>query len=170
MSTARSWLRRRGQATLEYVVLVGGLVIPFTFGLIAIAQLLWVYHTAVEFTRMGARYATTHCWQADASNVREYMRNNVPPVLDAGMLVNGPAELDITYLRRNAEGGPDDVFSCDGECSTACIPDKVNVRIRNYEFRRFVNYLGLPPIKMPEFGATMPMESAGCDPDGTCVP
>ncbi|MCC7154466.1 MAG: pilus assembly protein [Bryobacterales bacterium] len=163
--------RRRGQATVEYAMLFVGVIMPFTFGLISLAQLLWTWHTAVEFTRMGARYATTHCWQAGGANVRQWMRGNVPAVLDSDMLLNGPAEIDISFAKKNADTGVWEDFVCDRECSVNCIPDVVFVRIRNYEFRKFLNYLGLPPITMPEFSASMPIESAGCDPDqGVCLP
>lgn len=163
--------RNRGQATVEYAMLFVGVLMPFTFGLISMAQLLWTWHTAVEYTRMGARYATTHCWQADAGNVREYMRSNIPAVLDNDVILNGPAEIQIQFLKKNAESGVYEDFTCEGECSSSCIPDIVSVRIRNYEFRKFLNYLGLPAITMPEFSAIMPVESAGCDPEqGVCLP
>lgn len=164
-------LRRKGQATVEYAMLFVGVVMPFTFGMISMAQLLWTWHTAVEFTRMGARYATTHCWQAGGANVREWMRNNVPAVLDSEMLRNGPAEIEISYAKKDAMTGVWEEFVCDSECSANCIPDMVFVRIRHYEFRKFLNYLGLPSIMMPEFSASMPIENAGCDPDqGVCLP
>jgi len=43
--------------------------------------------------------------------------------------------------------------------------------VRNYEFRSFVGYLGLRPVPIPDFQMSMPIESAGCDPDsGVCLP
>ena len=29
---------------------------------IFVAEMLWVWHSVVDFTRDGARYAATHCW------------------------------------------------------------------------------------------------------------
>jgi len=55
-----------------------GVIVPFTFGIIFIAQLLWVWHSMVEFTRDGARYATTHCWESGGNNVLQYMYTHVP--------------------------------------------------------------------------------------------
>jgi hypothetical protein len=52
-----------------------------------------------------------------------------------------------------------------------CVPDAVTVRVTNYEFRKFMGYLGLPPVSVPDFYTTVPIESAGCDPEqGTCLP
>ena len=56
-------------------------------------------------------------------------------------------------------------FSCDGNCSTDCVPDTVTVRIRNYQFPRFMSFLGLPPVPLPDFRTSLPMEGAGCDPE-----
>jgi hypothetical protein len=163
--------RRRGQATMEYVLLLSGVIIPLTFGLIAMFELLWVWHTAAEFTRLGARYAATHCWQAGGENVTSWMRSNVPIVIDREQFQSGGVEIQVQYYKKNAETGLLEDFSCDGECSVTCIPDAVTVRLANYEFRQFVNYLGLPAVTMPNFFASLPIESAGCDPEqGVCLP
>jgi hypothetical protein len=163
---------QHGQATIEYVITLGGLVIPLTFAIIFTAELLWVWHSAVDFTRDGARYAATHCWQPGGENVASYMRTNVPLMVDMDQFRGGQAEIAVDYFRRNTETGQLEAFSCDGgECSTDCIPDTVTVRIRNYEFRRFFSYLGLSPVRMPEFQTALPMEGAGCDPEqGSCLP
>jgi len=165
--------RNRGQATLEYVILLGTVILPLTFGLITLAQLLWTYHSVVELTRMGARYAATHCWQPSGENVRNWMRQNAPLMLDRDAIVNGSAELRIEYFRKDPDSGALIEFTCEtGECSPACIPDVVTVRVANYEFRQFITtYLGLPPVQMPDFATTVPIEGAGCDPEqGTCTP
>jgi hypothetical protein len=45
------------------------------------------------------------------------------------------------------------------------------VSVGAYEFRRFMSFLQLPPVTIPNFQTTLPMESAGCDPEqGVCVP
>jgi hypothetical protein len=125
----------------------------------------------VDFTREGARYATTHSWQAGGQNVVAYMRTRVPPMIDMDQFQNGAAQVVVEYFARDPEAGTLVEFTCDGECSTLCIPDVVRVRVQNYEFRRFLNYLGLPPVRIPDFATTLPVESAGCDPEqGTCLP
>ncbi len=161
----------RGQALLEYVILLVGVVTPMTFGLIAIAQMMWIWHSVVDYTRLGARYAATHCWQAGGENVLQWMRANVPPMPDQASFRDGPAELVVEYYKKNADTGILETFQCDGDCSTLCVPDTVTVRVRNYEFRFFMGYLGLPSVQIPDFSTSMPIEGAGCDPElGTCNP
>jgi hypothetical protein len=162
----------RGQATVEYAVTFAALILPITAAIIFTAQLLWVWHSVVDFTRDGARYATTHCWQGTGDNVIGYMRTNVPAMVDMDQFQQGGAEIAVEYFSRNIETGALEPFACEGgECSTECIPDTVTIRVRNYEFRRFMSYLGLPPVPLPDFHTSLPMESAGCDPEQSqCLP
>lgn len=162
---------RRGQATLEYAILTAGVIVPVTFGLIYAAQLLWIWHSVSDFTRDGARYASTHCWQASGGNVTNYMKTHVPPMVDQDQFQNGTAIIEVDYFSVDPATGALNAFSCDTECSTACIPDTVTVSVGNYEFRGFVGYLGLPPVQMPNFQTSFAIEGAGCDPDqATCLP
>jgi len=164
--------KRRGQATVEFVIAYSALLLPVTMMIVFTAKLLWVWNSMADFTREGARYAATHCWQGNGDNVRTYMTQNVPLVWDRDQFTSGPAQMEITYYGTNAETGALEDFSCDGgECSTGCVPDTVRVRITGYEFRSFFGYLGLPPLAMPDFQTAVPMESAGCDPEtGECLP
>lgn len=160
-----------GQATVEYAFLYAGIVLPLTFAILFAAEMLWVWHSVVDFTRDGARYAATHCWQSDGQNVLTYMRTHVPRMIDMDQFQNGQAEIAIQYYARDPDTGSLTDFSCDNECSAGCIPDAVTVRISTYEFRRFVNFLGLPAVVIPDFRTSLPIESAGCDPEqGTCLP
>ena len=163
--------RRSGAVTVEFALTYVGLIIPVTFAIIFTAQLLWVWHSAVEWTREGARYATTHCWQADATNVTAYMRQNVPVNIDQDQFSAGTAEISVSYYSRDPLSGVLIDFACDGDCSTACVPDAVIVSVSGYQFTRFFNYLGLNPIALPNFTTTLPVEGAGCNPeDGSCSP
>ena len=62
----QSWsgpVRRRGesgQTTVEYGLLYAGVILPLTFAIIFAAEMLWVWHSVVDFTRNGAQYAATH--------------------------------------------------------------------------------------------------------------
>ncbi len=163
--------RRSGQATLEYLIVYAGVILPLTLALIFTADLLWVWHSVAEFTREGARYASTHCWQGGA-NVTGWMQNNVPLTFDREAFRQGQVEIEVEYFGRDAETGELGEFACDGaECSRECVPDLVRVSIPNYEFRPFLNSLGLPPVPIPNFQTTLAMESAGCGPDAPeCVP
>lgn len=171
MRALRTSTRRRGQSLVEYVLLFAGVIAPLTFGLIAVSQMMWIWHSVVDYTRLGARYAATHCWQAGGANVSAWMRQNVPPIPDQAAFRDGAVDISIDYFKLNPDSGALEPFSCDTECSTQCIPDSVTVHVRNYEFRSFMTYLGLPPVQIPDFSATMPIEGAGCDPDtGLCTP
>lgn len=161
----------RGQATVEFAIVTAGVVIPFTFGLIYMAQLLWVWQSVSDFAREGARYASTHCWQAGGDNVVSYMRSNVPLMIDQDQFRSGSVDITVTYFSKDPVTGQWTEFACDGSCSADCVPDAVNVRISNYEFRGFVSYLGIPPVQIPPFQASNAIESAGCDPEtGSCTP
>ena len=161
-----------GQALVEWVLTNAGILLPATFILVFTAQLLWVWHSAQEWTRDGARYAATHCYQGAGSNVQSYMRAHVPVNLEQTAFQGGTAELTISYFGKDPDSGALSEFTCAGsECSTDCIPDAVTVRVTGYEFRTFMSYLGLPPVVMPDFATSVAIESAGCDPDqGTCLP
>lgn len=163
-----------GQAALEYALIYAGVLLPLTFGLVFMAELLWVWHSVVELTRAGANYAATHCWQGDSENVVAHMRSHMPVMIDADQFQNGPAEIVVQYFSREPESGALIEFTCeDTECSTACVPDVVRVGVRNYEFRRFMGFLGLPPVPIPDFQASVPIESAGCSAEqegGACLP
>ena len=163
--------RESGQATIEFVMAWGGVILPLTFAIIFTSELLWIWHSVSDFTRDGARYAVTHCWQNGASNVVEYMKQNTPLMPDRIQFQTGPAQINVTYFSKDPDTGALVEFSCDGDCSTSCIPDTVTVSITNYQFLPFFTALGLPPVQIPDFHTSMPMESAGCDPEqGVCLP
>ena len=164
-------LPRRGQALVEFALAWGSVILPLTFAIIFTSELLWIWHSVADFTRDGARYAATHCWQADGSNVVNYMKANIPLMPDQAQFQNGPAEIVVTYFSRDPDTGDLLPFSCGGDCSTACIPDVVTVAITGYQFSSFVTTLGIPPINIPDFHTSVPVESAGCDPEqGVCLP
>ena len=109
---------RRGQATVEFALLYGTVMVPLLFGFIYLAQLLWVWHSIVEFTRDGARYAATHCWAADGQNVIQYMQTNVPANIDqaefqlgGSAAINARASASIWCQERDRDaasgGGPE---------------------------------------------------------------
>lgn len=162
---------RRGQAAIEYALVYSAIILPLTFMIVFAAQMMWVWHSAVEFTREGARYATTHCYQS-GENVRTHMRANVPKTFDQDQFRDGAVEIDVAYFQRNAETGALEEFTCGGaECSRECVPDVVSVRLNNYQFTAFFSYFGLGPVSLPNFSTTLPMESAGCLPGSeSCLP
>jgi hypothetical protein len=157
---------RGGQTTVEYAMLMVGVIIPFTFGIIYLADALWVWHSMVDFTRDGARYATTHCWYADGNNVLGYMYGSVPVNLEQAQFnqPNVNAAITINYYTVDPDSGTLDAFACDGDCTIGCVPDVVQVSIQNYTFTTFfTTFMQLPGIPMPSWTVSLPMESAGCD-------
>jgi Flp pilus assembly protein TadG len=161
---------RRGQATLEFALLYGGIILPLTFGLIYVAEMYWVWHSMVEFTRDGARYAATHCFETDGANVLTYMQTHVPVNIDQNQFMQGgTAQINIAYFQLDPSSGILEPISCDGDCGTDCIPDSVTVSVTNYEFTRFVTYLHLPPIVLPAFPTSVPVASSGCNGDNSTV-
>src|SRR3954471_10137564 len=140
-------MRRRraqgGQAVMEFAVLYAGVILPLTFMTFFVAEALWIWHGMVEFTRDGARYAATHCYQADGSNVLSYMQTHVPPVVDqAQFAVGGSATVVVQFL--DATGASFNNPDC-----ADCVPDAVTVSVTNYTFGRLAGFLKLPGIAMP---------------------
>lgn len=172
MAEHRRLSRRAGQSAVEFALLYSAVILPLTFGIVYVAEMYWVWHSASEFTREGARYAATHCWQPDGQNVVNYMQTHVPVNIDLSQFqTGGSAQINLQYFSRDPAGGQLVPFTCDGTCSPTCIPDTVNVNVTNYEFRRFVSFLGLPPVVMPTFPVSVPMQGAGCDPEqNACLP
>jgi Flp pilus assembly protein TadG len=159
---------QRGQLTVEFALLFAGVLVPTTFGTIFGAQILWTWHSVNDFTRQGAGYAATHCWQAAAGNVIAFMQSNVPMMPGNTQFQNGPAQIQVSYFAEDPTTGTLTPFTCDGDCTTGCVPDVVTVTVTNYQ----VNFLPmLPAVVMPNFQSTMPMGSCGCDPEtGVCLP
>jgi len=132
----------------------------------------WIWHSVVDFTRDGARYAATHCYQPDGSagNVLSYMEANVPLMIDQGQFQSNAAGIQILYFSQNPDGSlsPFAPGACGG---SLCLPDSVSISITNYQFGRFSGLFKLPPVVIPPFTTTVPMESAGYqDASGVCVP
>jgi hypothetical protein len=160
-----------GQSTVEFILAYGVIMLPLTLAVIFTSQLLWIWHGINEFTRQGASYASTHCWVNSASNVLQFMHDNVPPIIDRDQFQNGPAMVQVTYYSKDPDSGQLTEFMCDSDCSTSCVADAVTVQVTGFEYRTFFTALGLPPVPLPDFRTSVPIESAGCDPEtGVCQP
>jgi hypothetical protein len=164
--------RRSGQALLEYALLYVGVILPLTFGLLFLSEMLWVWHSVVELTRDTARYAATHCYQGDNGNVTTYAQTHVPRMIDMQQFIQGAATVNVAYYSQDPASGQLIPFAggCASDCSVDCMPDAVTVTVTNYQFNHFLNFLKLPPLTIPEFPTSLPMESGGCDPQaGSCT-
>ena len=78
----------------------GAVILPLTFMVVFVSEMLWVWHSVVDFTRDGAHYATTHCWMGDGSNVLTYMTTHVPRMIDMDKFQTGSAGLQVDYFSR----------------------------------------------------------------------
>lgn len=165
--TRRDRDKRRGQANVEFaLVLVAGLL-PLSLGLIAFAELAWTYHSLATLTRQGARYAATHCWVDDAgSNVVTWMASNSPPFLDRARLLDGGVQIEVNYWAHDLATHQTTQFSCADSCAAACAPDSVTVSIRGYQFAHILPTLGFSPLTVPAFSTTLSMESTGANQEG----
>jgi len=96
------------------------------------------------------------------------MLSNLPLMPGNNQFQNGPVPIQVSYFAEDPTTGILTPFTCDGDCTTGCIPDVVTVTVSNYQVSTL---LGIPPIVLPNFQATLPMESCGCDPEtGVCLP
>ena len=113
---------RSGQAAVEFAVLYAGVILPLTFMTIFVAEMLWIWHSVADFTRDGARYAVTHCWMADGSNVTGYMQSHVPAMIDQArrfLLAANKArqhrwQRGVRRVRLNRQAGTDLLGKRDG--------------------------------------------------------
>ena len=51
----RTAARAPGQAAIEFALLYAAVILPLTFMMIFVSEMLWVWHSVVDFTRDGAR-------------------------------------------------------------------------------------------------------------------
>lgn len=161
-----------GQTLVEYAVLYAGVILPLTFAIVFMGEMLWVWHSVVDYTRDGARYAASHCWESTGDNVRTYMQTHVPRMIDMDQFQQGQAQITVQYFAADPATGALSDFSCSsGDCTVDCVPDAVTVSVTSYQFAHFQNFLHLPPVVIPDFRTSLPMESNGCDPEqGACLP
>src|SRR5690242_4687505 len=113
--------KTRGQASVEMALALVFGVVPLTIGLIAFAEAAWTYHGLATITRLGARYAATHCygdstgqnvitWLTDPANV------SVPAFPDRQQIAAGGIQIGVDYWAHDPNQGSIPV-SCPPECS-----------------------------------------------------
>src|SRR5437762_12319544 len=163
----------RGQASAEMALALLFGVLPLTLGLIAFAEAAWTYHGLTTITRLGARYAATHCFEdSSGQNVVSWLTDLNNPALpvfpDRQQLAGGGIQITVQYWTHDPDQGSIPV-TCNESCSAECIPDSVTVSVGSdytgyYTVHRILASLGGPAIQLPAFSTTVPMES-GVDPN-----
>src|ERR1035437_3136294 len=167
--------RQSGQAALEFGLLYTAVIVPLTFMVVYVSQMVWTWHSVVDFTRAVAQFGATHCWQPDGSgsNVVDWMKLHVPPMIDMQQFQTNSAGIQVQYFSQATDGTLTPMTSCiDG--GAICEPDVVSVSITSYQF----DWLGFSSFlhstndsRTWSFPSTnVPMESGGYqDASGVCV-
>jgi hypothetical protein len=156
---------------LEFALLYSAVILPLTFMIVFVAEMLWTWHSVVDFTRAGAQFAATHCWEADGSgsNVIGWMQNHVPLMIDRDQFQSNSAGMQVQYFSQAADGTLTPLSSC-ADGGAICEPDVVSISVTSYQFTRFSAFFKLGSVRMPPFTTTIPMESGGYqDATGACV-
>jgi hypothetical protein len=162
---------RNGQAALEFALLYSAAILPLTFMVIFLSEMVWAWHSVVDFTRAGAQFAATHCWASDASgsNVLAWMEAHVPPIIDRDQFQTNAAGIQVQYFSQASDGTLTPLSGC-SDGGAICEPDAVSVSVTTYRFTRFSSFFKLGSVLMPPFTTTIPMESGGYqDATGACV-
>src|SRR3989442_3567028 len=90
----------RGQASAEMALALLFGVVPLTLGLIAFAEAAWTYHGLTTITRLGARYAATHCFHDssrhnDVSALTDLINPALPAFPDRLQLACGGIQITL---------------------------------------------------------------------------
>ena len=129
--------KTRGQALTEFALVYGLVLLPLTFMFVFACQLLWAWHSAAQWTRAGAKYAATHCFQTDGGNVRQWMREHVPATIDRGRFEQGEVEIAVEYFSADPATGELIPFECQAaECTPECVPDRKSTRLNSSHIQK----------------------------------
>ena len=147
--------RQNGKTTVEFAI-VGAAMFLTLFGVIEIARAFFVWNTAGEMTRRGARVAAV-C-PIDHAGVARVAMLGDPNGGDSSPLLRGftSANIKITYLDE------------DGNSTTVYEDvEHVRVEIENYTHNLIIPFLpaAVRSVPMPTFTTTVPVESLGYVPD-----
>ena len=157
--------KQQGVATVEFAI-IGALLMLLLLGVIEFARLVFVWNTATEATRRGARIAAVCPVNSPAIRNVSVFNDNSTSGPSAWITGLSTADVRVEYL--NDSGNPVDCTycNCDDSCGDASFVSikYVQVSINNYQ-----HTLLLPPpfnvtFTMPAFETTLPRESLGVVP------
>ena len=147
--------KQQGTTTVEFSIVATALFLTL-FGVIEISRAFFVWNTAGEMTRRGARVAAV-C-PIDHEGVARVAMMGDPNGGDNSPLFRHitTANISITYLDDN--GNPTDIYP---------EAEHVRVEIINYAHNLIIPFLpeALRTVNMPAFSTTVPVESLGLVPD-----
>ena len=135
-------IRQRGAVAVEFA-LVTLLFLALVIAVIEFARVMFIYSTAVETTRLGARIATV-CNVGDADKVKARMKHMLPLLEPANILMTYPA----------------------AGCSAATC-DPVTVSIQNLTVTTAIPLLPLT-FPVPAFPTSLPGESLDSTNNALC--
>lgn len=139
----RFGLRQRGANTAEFAV-VSIFFLALVMAVIEFAHLMFVYSTAVEATRLGARMAVV-CGTGDVAKVKARMKDMLP--------ILQPANIAISYP---------------GSSCSAADCDPVTVRIQGLSVDLAIPLLPLT-FAVPDFATSLPAESLSSTDNPLCT-
>lgn len=157
--------KQQGLATVEFAI-IGGLMLLLLLAVIEFGRLLFVWNSATEATRRGARVAVV-C-PVNHPSVANVTVFNDDSTSGPSALLTGLSSTDVVvdYLDANGVVLNCTVCNCDNSCSDAPYSSirYIQVSINNYQH----NLLLPPPfnvtLTMPPFTTTLPRESLGVVP------
>lgn len=150
--------RQRGVTTVEFAI-VGALLMTLLFGVIEFGRALFVANALVEGTRRGARVAAVCPFNdpliAQATILAQNGSSSIAPGLKS-------SNVELAYL--NAAGAP-----IANPAANFTAVQYVRVRIVNYTQQLLIPF-SMTSIAMPNFTATLPVESLGYAPTSQAFP
>ncbi len=157
--------KQQGVATVEFAI-VSALLLLLLLTVIEFARLVFVWNTATEATRRGARVAAVCPVNAPAiQNVAVFNDDATsgPSALLSGV---STADVRVEYLDGGGNAVDCTYCNCDDSCGDAPF---VSIRYVQVSISNYQHTLLLPPplnltITMPAFETTLPRESLGVVP------
>ena len=157
--------KQQGVATVEFAI-VSALLMLLLLAVIEFARLAFIWNTATEATRRGARVAAV-C-PVNAPAIRNVAVFNDDATSGPSALLTGLSTADVRVEYLDGGGNPVDCTycNCDDTCGDAPF---VSIRYVQVSINNFQHTLLLPPplnltLTMPPFESTLPRESLGVVP------
>ena len=159
--------RQQGLATVEFAV-IGALMPLLLLAVIEFGRLLFVWNSATEATRRGARIAVV-CPVNDPAIENVTMFNHRSTSGDSALLSGlSTANVGVRYLDVNGATLNCTGCDCNQDITNTCgDPPYASIQYVQVRITNYVHTLLLPvsvTLNMPEFETTLPRESLGIVP------